>query len=60
MWKLIDKLSGQIYENKMKLMIISLGSEIIEDYKRSGINTYIQYKGNNVFELKKIEYKENN
>lgn len=60
MWKLIDKLSGQIYENKMKLMIISLGSEIIEDYKRSGINTYIQYKGDNVFELKKIEYKENN
>ena len=52
MWKLIDRLSGQTYEHKMRYVILELGKDTIKDYKRSGVETYIQYKGNCVYELK--------
>ena len=55
MWKLIDRISGQVYEHKLRYVLLQTGKEIIEDYKRDGIETYIGYINNNTYELK--EYK---
>lgn len=53
MWKLRDTITGIIYENKMRFRIIELGHELIDDYKRDNLKTYIQYLGNQEYVLKK-------
>lgn len=52
MLKLIDKISGVIYENNFKYILLELGHDLIENYKNENIETYIEYKGNGVYNLK--------
>lgn len=50
-WKIIDKISGIIYENHYKFKINELSKELIDDYKKQNITAMCQYIGNGIYIL---------
>lgn len=51
MWVLIDKISGMKFETKLRRQILEIGQDLIDDYKRQGIETYCTYHGDGVYWL---------
>lgn len=48
-WNLVDKISGMSWKTKYKDQIIDIANDIISDYEKQGIDTFVTYDNNKVF-----------
>ena len=51
-FKLIDRISGEIRECSFLQPLRELWIDLIQDYQRQGVETYVEYLGNGVYALK--------
>ena len=52
-FKLINRLSGEINECSYLQPLRAFWLDLIESYRKDNIETYVQYLGNGIYELKK-------
>ncbi len=50
-WKLEDKISGMKWESNFKYQIMEIISDLIEDYKQQGMETYATYQQDGLYWL---------
>ena len=54
-WKLFDSIGGNVYSNHLKYNLLVIGHDLLKEYELQGLDVYIVYIGNGMYELKLYE-----
>ena len=54
MWKVINRVNGEIYEGKVRYILLNMVDDLRDMYKQEGITVRLNYINNCTYELVEV------